>query len=125
MSFVIRTSGEPVHLISAVRAVMAEVEPNLPIHNVMTMEQRLANTTTSRRLNTALLGSFAAVALLLAAVGIYGVMSYAVTPRRREIRVGIALGAEKRELCGRFISGGGGRLPVGGAAWGRRGGFPR
>src|SRR5262249_50824152 len=53
LSFVIRVAGEPAGLVSAVRAVVADVEPNQPLHNVMTMEQRLANTTTSRRLNAA------------------------------------------------------------------------
>jgi putative ABC transport system permease protein len=116
-NLVVRTSGEPTALASSVRAAVAEIDPTLAIANVASMREVISDTVAAPRLITILLGVFALSALALAAIGLYGVMSYTVGQRRHEIGIRTALGAEAGDVV-RWVVGRGMLLLVIGAAVG-------
>jgi predicted permease len=109
MHLVVRSTGDPTQLTSAVRHAVESVDPNQPVTDVKTMDDYLGVVLAQRRLNMTLLAFFAIVSALLAAIGIYGVMGYAVTQRSHEIGIRMALGAEPRDVL-RMIVGDGMKL---------------
>jgi putative ABC transport system permease protein len=117
MTLAVRTAGDPVSLVGPVRERVRAVDQDQPVGNVKTMETWVAESVASRRFSVLLLGVFALVAAALAAVGIYGVVSYGVAQRTHELGLRIALGARPRDVL-RLVIRQGMRMTLIGAALG-------
>jgi predicted permease len=117
VAVVLRTEGDPAAVMGFVRRAVAEIDPREVVYNVQTMNDVVSNSFAARRLSMFLLGVFAALALVLACVGIYGVISYLVGQRTHEIGVRMALGAERTDVL-RLVLGHGARMALIGVAIG-------
>jgi putative ABC transport system permease protein len=122
LSVVLRTAGDPHQQAAALRSAIAEIDPNQPLVKVRTMEDNMAATVAQPRFRTWLIAIFAGLALMLAAVGIYGVMSYSVTRRTSEIGIRITLGAQPVDVF-RIVVGEGLRFALVGVGVGVAGGL--
>jgi putative ABC transport system permease protein len=117
LSVVLRSAADPMNEVSALHSAIVEIDPNQPLVRVRTMEENMAATVAQPRFRTWLIAIFAGLALVLAAVGVYGVMSYTVTQRTNEIGIRVTLGAQSEDVF-RTIVGEGLRLALIGVAVG-------
>jgi predicted permease len=113
----LRSKGDVAYLGEAVRHEVESIDPNVPVHSISSMDQIIARSVADRRFALELLGVFATVALLLAAIGIYGVMSYSFSQRTHEVGIRVALGAQRLDIL-RMALGEGMRIVVIGLASG-------
>ena len=122
MTILVRTSSDPLSIVGAVRQAVLSIDPNQPISNVTTLEKVVDDSIAQRRLNMLLMGLFGGLAMLLSAVGIYGLLSHAVTQRTQEMGIRMALGAQVNDVL-KLVLKQGMMLALGGIAIGLVGAF--